>query len=244
MIRQTPGIVLRAFDFRETSRIATFFTRDHGKVTGILKGIRKDPRKFGSAVDRFSLNDLVYYPSRNSDLHLVSHCDLRDYFPAVRVEVRKVLAASYAVDLVQAITPVEQAQPRVYHLLLRFLKDLGERVDVDRLVPIFQIKILSASGFHPHLENCLHCGREIRGRPRFSPRGGGLVCPGCPVPDPEAVAVAPPVIAALRHIARNDWTYAGRLTLHDGVRRPLQAIVNRFLVFHLGRRLRSARYLS
>ena len=46
MIVQTEGIVLKSFDFRETSRIATFFTKDHGKVKGVLKGIRKDHKKF------------------------------------------------------------------------------------------------------------------------------------------------------------------------------------------------------
>ena len=37
MIVKTEGIVLKSFDFRETSRIATFFTRDFGKVKGVLK---------------------------------------------------------------------------------------------------------------------------------------------------------------------------------------------------------------
>ena len=72
MIVTTQVIVLKSFDFRETSRIETFFTKDHGKLKGILKGIRKDHRKFGSSVDKFSVNDIVYYHHRNSDVHLVS----------------------------------------------------------------------------------------------------------------------------------------------------------------------------
>ena len=61
MIVHTKGIVLKTFDFRETSRIATFFTKSHGKVKGIVKGIRKNPRKFGSYIDNFSVNDIVFY---------------------------------------------------------------------------------------------------------------------------------------------------------------------------------------
>lgn len=63
MIVQAQGIVLKTFDFRETSRIATFFTKEYGKIKGVLKGIRKDMKKFGSSVDRFSVNHLVYYTS-------------------------------------------------------------------------------------------------------------------------------------------------------------------------------------
>jgi len=90
MILQTEAIVLKTMDFRETSRIATFFTKDYGKVKGVLKGIRKDHKKFGSNVDKFSVNDIVYYQYRNSDLHLISQCDLRNYFFPIRQDLKKV----------------------------------------------------------------------------------------------------------------------------------------------------------
>ena len=80
MIVSTQGIVLKSFDYRETSKIATFFTKDHGKVKGVLKGIRKDSKKFGSHIDKFSVNDIVYYRYSRSDLHLISQCDLKQYF--------------------------------------------------------------------------------------------------------------------------------------------------------------------
>src|SRR3989338_6036568 len=105
MINHTEGIVLKTFDFRETSRIATFFTKNHGKVKGVLKGIRKDPRKFGSHVDKFSVNDIVYYQYRRSDLHLISQCDLRQFYFSVRKDLKKTMAAAYILELVDCIMP-------------------------------------------------------------------------------------------------------------------------------------------
>src|SRR4029077_16102831 len=96
MIVKTEGIVLKTFDFRETSRIAAFFTRDFGKVKGVLKGIRRDPGKFGSSVEKFSLNDIVYYQYRNSDIHLVSHCDMKDFYAGLRGDLGRMTAAAYA----------------------------------------------------------------------------------------------------------------------------------------------------
>ena len=60
MIVSTEGIVLKSFDYRETSKIATFFTKQYGKVKGVLKGIRKDPKKFGSHIDQFSVNVQIH----------------------------------------------------------------------------------------------------------------------------------------------------------------------------------------
>ena len=108
MIVKSEAIVLKSFDFRETSKIATFFTKEFGKVKGILKGIRKDHKKFGSSVDKFSVNDLVFYHHRNSDLHLVGQCDLRAFFFPVRQDLEKTLAASYMLELVEAIMPAEE----------------------------------------------------------------------------------------------------------------------------------------
>ena len=62
MIPRTEAIVLKSFDYRETSKIVTFYTKDRGKITGVMKGVRKDPRKFGSSVDKYSINDFQVPP--------------------------------------------------------------------------------------------------------------------------------------------------------------------------------------
>src|SRR5256885_16814466 len=117
MIAKTEGIVLKSFDFRETSRIATFLTKDHGKVKGVLKGIRKDPRKFGSSLDRFSVNDIVYYQYRNSDIHLVSQCDMKEFFYGFRQDLRRMTAASYASELIDALVVAEDENAQIYELM-------------------------------------------------------------------------------------------------------------------------------
>jgi len=61
MIQKTDAYVLKSFDYRETSKIVTFLTKEYGKLRGVLKGIRKDFKKFGSNVDKFSLNEIIYY---------------------------------------------------------------------------------------------------------------------------------------------------------------------------------------
>src|SRR5208282_2281349 len=134
MILKTEGIVLKTFDFRETSRIATFFTRDFGKVKGVLKGIRKDPKKFGSSADQFSVNDIVYYQHRNSDLHLVSHCDMKDFFSGLRRDLKRMTAASYASELIDALMPAEEQNLEIYQLAQAFLKSLQSTKDVGKLV--------------------------------------------------------------------------------------------------------------
>lgn len=245
MILKTQGLVLRTLDFRETSRIAWFFTRDYGKVSGILKGIRKDPGKFGTSLELFSLNDIVYYQYRNSDLHLISQCDLKDFFLPIRRDLKKSLAAAYVLELVQKIMPAEEKNVKIYELLLDFLAALESRPgDVNPLVYHFQIKTLLYSGFKPHLDACIKCGRTVTGRARFSVHDGGLVCGHCPGSETHLHWISQGTVASILYIEKNPWAAGLKLSLTDHVKRELKYILNNFLVFHLGRKLVSAKYLG
>jgi DNA repair protein RecO (recombination protein O) len=243
MIRKAEAIVLKSLDFRETSRIVTFFTKEQGKVKGILKGVRKDPKKFGSSVDKFSTNTIVYYHHRNADLHLVGQCDLTDYFFPIRKDLKKTMAASYVLELVDAIMPPEEPNEDVYRLMMNFLTSLQTEPDVTKLVHIFQIKILLLSGFRPHLDSCMECHRKIKGKAKFSAMMGGLICPDCRANDTELLPISSGAVASILHIEKSAWPQALRLGLSSPIKKELKHILNNFLVYHLERHLKSSRYL-
>lgn len=243
-ILKTEAIVLKTFDYRETSRIATFFSKEYGKVSGILKGIRRDHKKFGSSVDRFSVNEIVYYQYRNSDLHLISQCDLKQFFYHLRQDLKRTLAAHYMLELVNMIMPPEERNSKVYQLMLDFLKTAEENiVDIDQLVHMFQVKILLVSGFRPHLDACLKCSRPITTRARFSIKEGGMICWDCFLPDLDVHTISPGAVASILYIEKNDWNDCFKLKITPGVKKDLKFILNNFLIFHLGKQLRSAKFI-
>ena len=244
MILKAEAIVLKTFDFRETSRIATFFTLNFGKIKGVLKGIRKDPKKFGSQVDQFSVNDIVYYQSRKSDLHLISQCDLKQYFFPIRQDYRRNLAANYLLELVNAIMPPEEPNLHVYHLMLDYLTSLGTISDIDRLVHIFQIKILLFSGFRPHLDSCVKCNKKVEAKARFSLNLGGLLCRDCPSSETTFTNISQGTIASVYHIEQNNWQKCLRLGLTRPVKSELKYLLNNFLVYHLEKKIKTARFLD
>jgi DNA repair protein RecO (recombination protein O) len=244
MIVKTEGIVLKSFDFRETSRIATFLTRDFGKVKGILKGIRRDPKKFGSSIEKFSVNDIVYYQYRNSDLHLVSHCDMKDFFSGLRQDLERMTAASYVSELIDTLMPAEEQNLEIYDLMQAFLKGLQTTTDISKLVQTFQIKILSLSGFKPHLETCVRCGENVAKSPCFSLALGGLLCGECKDFAAEATPISLGAVASILHIQKNNWEAALRLGMQPFIKKELKYVLNHFLVFHLERHLRSTRFLT
>ena len=157
------------------------------------------PRKFGSNIDKFSVNDIVYYKYSKTDLHLISQCDLKHFFFPIRQDYKRNLAANYILELVDAIMPVEHPNKRVYKLMLQALNSLETIKDITKLIHSFQIKMLALSGFSPHIDACVKCNKAISEKVRFSLKSGGLICPSCPTQERSFTAY---VLRAVNHLLK------------------------------------------
>ena len=72
MITKSEAIVLKSMDFRDSSKIVTFYTRSFGKLKGIAKGARQMKSKFGAALEPITRVSLVLYKKEHRDLQLIS----------------------------------------------------------------------------------------------------------------------------------------------------------------------------
>ena len=142
------AIVLRTQPVTESSLLATFFTREFGKLKTLAKGARRPKSPMRGKIDLFYETEIVFLRSRRSDLHLLHDCFLENPHPALRANVPALTAASYACELVDALTVVEDANPMLYDLLAVTLAALEKRVDATQLI-WFELQVLEATGWKP-----------------------------------------------------------------------------------------------
>lgn len=243
-IHKAEAIVLNKFDFRETSIIANFYTREYGKISGILKGIRKEAKKFASTVEPFSHNEIVFYKKRNTNLHLVSQCDLRDNFDGIRTNILKIGTGSMISELINMVCLEDDQNESIFNLAVLSLKELEKNIDSDKIMMIFKIKTLALSGFKPHFDSCVSCGNRLAGESKFSVIMGGLLCPGCYNKDIKARPIFRGTIASILHIERNDFKINLNLGMNPLIKKELGFVLNSFLSFHLGKKLKSETILN
>ena len=243
-IHKTEAIVLRKRDFRETSLIADFYTRDFGKLSGILKGIRTEPDKFASNIEPFSYNEIIFYRKRNSSLHLVSQADKRENFNGSRLSIIKTGICSFMTELVGALMAQEDKNEEVFDLSLSCLRELETSNNPEKISTIFKIKMLSLSGFKPHFDSCVSCGDRILGESKFSLSLGGLLCHNCYKKDMTGRSIFRGTIASILHIEKNDFKSTLNLGLNPQIKKELEIILNSFLNFHLERELKSQKFLN
>jgi DNA repair protein RecO (recombination protein O) len=243
-IHRTEAIVLRRRDFRETSLIADFYSRDFGKISGLLKGIRTEPAKFASNLEPFSHNEIIFYRKRNSSLHLVSQADKKNNFDAIRQSMVKIGICGIMMELLSVVMAQEEANAEVFDLTLNCLQELGATNNPDKVVTIFKIKMLALSGFKPHFDSCISCGNRILGESRFSLSLGGLLCSKCQSRDRSSRSIFRGTVASILHIERNDFKSNLNLGMNPQIKKELEVILNAFLNFHLERELKSQRVLN
>lgn len=238
-IHKAKAIILNRYDFRETSLIVNFYTKEFGKISGLLKGIRTDPKKFASTLEVFSYNEIIFYKKRDSTLHLVSHADIIDDYGKLRTDMLKASTASILMELIHAIMPLEDVNEEIFELMLDVLESMKTNSDIDKINIVFKIKILSLSGFKPHFDSCVCCDSRIENGSRFSVAMGGLLCARCFSRDFKARSIYKGTIATISYIEKNDFKTNLNLGLNPLIKKELYFVVNSFLSFHLGKQLKS-----
>lgn len=201
-IHTAEAIVLRRYPFRETSVTLSCLTDRFGKLKGLVKGLRTYPNRYRSAMEPMTVNRIVFYDTRTSSLHLISQCDLLSPLSELQRDIETARLAALCVDLVDAVAPLEDPQPTVYHLLKQTLERLalgGEDQSLLRLH--FIVRLLRLSGFKPQLDACAGCGLFIRIAGYWSARQGGLLCRECLSEDPEAEIANPEVLEAVEMLS-------------------------------------------
>jgi DNA repair protein RecO (recombination protein O) len=242
-ILRTNAIVLRRFDFRETSLIVRFLTDEFGKISGLLKGIRKDPRKFASTVEPFSHNEIIFYQSRHATLHLVSQCDIKENFSPLRQDLSRVGTASVMMELADAVMPDEDKNIEVFDLTVQALAELAVNPNPEKIGTIYKIKLLSLSGFKPHLDSCISCVGQSLGQAKFSLRFGGLLCERCSAKDAASRAILKGTIATILFMEKNDFKKTLTLGMNAEIKKEIDLILDLFIRFHIEKDLKSVRVL-
>jgi len=151
-IQKTEAILLKKKDFRETSFILTFFTKDFGKVDGIIKGARGlRPRNDANPIF-FSLDQIVFYEKKKGGISIISQCETQEVFLNILKEWGRASSAYYMLELVDVFTEPGERLEEVFESLLNSFKFFDSGKEAESITRLFEIKLLMALGFWPGAE--------------------------------------------------------------------------------------------
>lgn len=235
------AVVLRAFDCGNADKILVLYSKERGKVKVMAHGITKPTSRKRGATQLFSHSRFLINKGR--DLDTVSQGEAIEIFSAFRNSLEIIVYASYLVELLEAITPEEEANPQLFELLLTIMHLLPAG-EPEMLVRSFEIRLLSLLGYRPLLEQCVGCQGEMKGALFFSPAWGGVLCQDCRTTDAAALPISRGVVESLKLLLSWPPVKLGRFKLDGVAKVQLRNLLQAYIRYLLERNLKSAAFLE
>lgn len=241
---RTQAFVLKTQDYRDTSLLGAFFTRDFGKVRAVIKGGRDGRARYGSTLEPFSLNEIVLYHRRRGDLDLVTAAELLRDFAPLRRDLGRLGRAAYFIELVDQMTETGLSNPQVFDLLAEALDFLGRTGDPKRVARIFEIRLMQELGFMPYLAGCVRCGAAAGDTGYFSISSGGIICPRCLSGEGPLVPMTERAARFLNETRTKPFAELGRSEIPADTAEKIERTMRQFVDYHLEYKPRSLVFLE
>ncbi len=235
----TEAITLRKLRLGEADLLITFFTLRRGLLKGVARGARRPRSRFGASLEPLTYSHIVGFEKRPTVLPRINQSEILNPFLQIREDLERIQAASRMVQLIMALVPEGEPNPKMFDLLLTGLTQLNQGRDRDWLSRIFEIRCLSLSGYQARLDRCLSCRESFdHGPVFFSPKNGGTVCEKCArsARDPLQI-ISAGTLMMMRLMARMDWAGLFRLKASPRMKKEMQDATEAHIAFILGRPL-------
>lgn len=241
------ALVVRGYDWSESSRITTLFTREFGKLRALAKGARRIRSSFDVAFDLLNVVQVVFLRSRSGGLDLLTEARLEERFPTLRSDLKKLYVGYYVAELLAEGTQDYDPHPRLFDEALATLRNLDKAMDSLAVATHFELAWLQELGYAPHLESCAVCGaasatEEGVALPMIavSIAAGGILCEKCRPGFRDARPVSTDSLLMMRTL----MTGPGIQTFPDNLRHQVRALLEQWVCRVLGKRPKMLAYIN
>lgn len=174
----TDALVLKAADFKENDKIVWLFSPVEGKMSGVLKGVKKASAKLRFAGEPFCFAEFTFV--KRGEMATIITAEEKESFYRLRTDAEKFCCGSAVLETVLAFSQEGQPDEKLFELTLATLRRLANG-DVPKCDLIeFLLAVLENFGQKPSFFDCAECGAEVNERSAyFHLASGGVLCSSC-----------------------------------------------------------------
>jgi len=243
-IYKTQAVVIGRRALGESDRLVDFYTLEFGKLRGVAKSARRPRSRFGSALELFTLGDLIFFDTGRSELVQVDHFDIIEPFVGVREHLERLGQGAWAVECVTRLSADRDPHGALFRLLVRDLRALEGSRRPAWISVCFAVRAVDLLGHRPRIDRCVSCERAYPfAGAALDVGAGGLICAGCAV-GADALPLSGAVVGTLARLRGLRWDEALRLSPAPALEREIGALVDGLVARLAGRPSRSTRFLG
>jgi DNA repair protein RecO (recombination protein O) len=178
MVEKIKGLVIKTQNINENDKYLTVLCEKYGKIGFKAAGVRSFKNKNLASAQPFAYSEFTL--THTGQFTRMSEAQVIENFYDLRLDVASLALAAYLSE-VAGIICVDEDNDGVLRLLLNSLYFLSNKRLSRRITKaVFELRVLTKSGFMPNLEECEICSRDnFEQDVFFDVIGGNLVCMDC-----------------------------------------------------------------
>jgi DNA repair protein RecO (recombination protein O) len=230
------AIVIRSIRHGETSRIATLFTKENGKVAVIAKGARRGKSgAVGGIIETLNHIEAIIYFKASRSVQTLGNVTTIGHFPHVKDDlVLTGYAAAVAEMLNHSFTDGE-ADPDVFDAAVSTLNRLEEKtLDARIILWLFQLSLLRSIGFALDPVICPICMKQSTPglKNMLLLDVGAICCKDCQSESDAGINISGESISILRQLTNGNQTAIMRLKVSNRAKVEITKMLERYMRHH------------
>jgi DNA repair protein RecO len=153
MITHTEAIIFKSVDYQESSKIVTMFTREHGKIALLVRGVKKPKSKFSGLIEIGNILDVVYYYKSTRSIQILSEASYAEKNKNLRADFEKMATMTSSIELISQLLHENEVNESLFDFTKTMLGWLDTAdIHPPKIFPYIQIRLAELTGIGLQLD--------------------------------------------------------------------------------------------
>ena len=229
MYLNVQALVLRVTDYNDRDALLTLLTREQGKLTVKVRGLRRKNSPLSAPCQLLAYVDFTLFEYRG--MYTVNEAAAIELFSDLRRDLQKLSLGTYFAQSAGVIAQEDLPNPELLSLVLNCLHALNRlQLPEEMVKAVYELRCACIAGYTPDLGGCRSCGDTNTAY--FDLSGGTLLCGKCPG-DGIRLPVSGSILEAMRYITYCDQRRLFSFRIGEESLQQLSALTEAYLTTQL-----------
>ena len=180
-----------------------------------------------AATQFLCFGDYILYKTNST--YYINSCEPIEIFYNIRKDLKKLEYASFITKIIIDVTNENENSYRILQLYLNTLYMMSETdKDLEFILAIFKIKLVSILGFAPNVRTCRNCNKT-ENLEFFSLKANGIKCNICGKQDTSCIHMEKSTMQAIKYIVMSPPKKVFSFNIGEVATKELEIIAKLYL---------------
>lgn len=178
------AINLKSYNLGEADKIMVMYSRQHGLLRCVAKGVKKPTSSLGARMQLLVANNLLLAEGKNMDI--VCQAEVIEGFSSSKNDITKLIYSFYCAEIVNHFGLENDMNcENIYDIIFEVLKNISIFSSIEEIlwtVIRFKLKLMEQVGYAVAFDSCVKCNEReqvFSNYHFFCAESGGVICSNC-----------------------------------------------------------------